>query len=111
MNVDIERALKSLRKVRKAMKDLSGDTSPEQVHALRTQARRVEAIVHALSPAGTGARKLAKAVKPVRRAAGKARDMDVLMAKLLELSSPREEDTQEALVRLGEHLAGVRQRH
>jgi CHAD domain-containing protein len=108
MNVDIERALKSLRRLRTAMKDLSGDTSPEHVHRLRTQARRLEAIVHALSPGDAAARRLLKMVKPVRKASGKVRDMDVLLARLFDLSS---EGAEEALVLLGEHLARVREQH
>jgi CHAD domain-containing protein len=108
MDVDMERALKSLRKLRKAMKDASGDTSPEHIHRLRTQARRIEAIVHALTPGDPEAKRLLKLVKPVRKASGKVRDMDVLLAKLFEISSYGGE---EALVRLGEHLAGVREKH
>jgi len=114
MNVDMERALKSLRKLRTAMKDLSGDTSPEQIHRLRTQARRLEAIVHALSPAEANARRLLKMVKPVRKASGKVRDMDALLAKLFDLSSEGAEEAQEApeaQVRLGEHLARLREQH
>jgi len=108
MNVDMERALKSLRRLRTAMQDLSGDTSPEQIHRLRTQARRLESIVLALSPDEAAARRLLKLVKPVRKASGKVRDMDVILAKLFELSC---EGAEEALVRLGEHLAGVREHH
>jgi CHAD domain-containing protein len=114
MNVDMERALKSLRKLRTAMKDLSGDTSPEQIHRLRTQARRLEAIVHALSPAEANARRLLKMVKPVRKASGKVRDMDALLAKLFDLSSEGAEEAPEApeaQVRLGEHLARLREQH
>lgn len=108
MNVDLERALKSLRKLRKAMKDVRGDTSPEQIHGLRTQTRRVESIVHALSPGEQTADRLRKLVKPVRKAAGKVRDMDVLLAKVFELSNDGDQD---ALVQLSEHLAGAREQH
>jgi len=112
MNVDIERALKSLHKLRTAMKGLSSDTSPEQIHRLRTQARRLESIVPALSPAEANAKRLLKMVKPVRKAAGKVRDMDVLLAKLFDLSSEgAEEAPEDAFVRLGEHLALVREQH
>jgi CHAD domain-containing protein len=111
MNVDMERALKSLHRLRTAMKDLSGDTSPEQIHRLRTQARRLEAIVHALSPGEAAARRLLKLVKPVRKASGKVRDMDVLLAKLFDLSSEGAEEAHEPRVRLGEHLARVREQH
>jgi CHAD domain-containing protein len=108
MNIDIERALKSLRKLRAATKELSGDTSPAHIHRLRTQARRLESIVLALSPGEANARRLLKMVKPVRKAAGKVRDMDALLAKLFDLSS---EGAEEALVRLGERLAGIREQH
>jgi CHAD domain-containing protein len=50
-------------------------------------------------------RLLVKAIKPVRKAAGKVRDMDVLMRNVLTLSN---DHGSEALVRLLEHLAKVR---
>jgi CHAD domain-containing protein len=109
MNVDIEKATRPLRKLRKLLKDLPSHPSPEEVHDLRTRARRLEAIVHALSPdPDRDARRLVKLIKPVRKIAGQVRDMDVFISKLHALTDT---PAGEALVRLTEHLAGVRSKH
>lgn len=109
MNVDTQKAIKPLRKLRKSLNDFPRTPSPEDVHDLRTHTRRLEAIVHALSPKSeAGAAMLLKLVKPVRKAAGKVRDMDVLLAKVFALTG---EPAGEGLLRLAEHLAARRSRH
>ncbi|HWG22292.1 MAG TPA: CHAD domain-containing protein [Terracidiphilus sp.] len=108
MKVEIHKALQPLRKLREVLKDFPAHPSPEDVHTLRTRSRRLEAIVHALSPADApAARRLLKLVKPVRKAAGDVRDMDVLIANLFALS---DQPAAEGMVRLTEHLAGLRNR-
>lgn len=109
MNVDAEKAIKPLRRLRKLLEEFPRDPSPEDVHELRTRARRLEAIVHAI-PAGSDGEtaRLLKLAKPMRKAAGKVRDMDVLLAKLFALT---EEPAGEGLPRLAEHLAALRSRH
>jgi CHAD domain-containing protein len=86
----------------------------EAVHSLRIHARRVEAIAAALMPGDSKlTRRLLKTIRPVRKAAGQVRDMDVLagnartlatnrrsrsVASLLDyLSSKREESARELL--------------
>jgi CHAD domain-containing protein len=55
-----------VRKLRKSFKNLPKDPSPEAVHKLRTQTRRLEAIVTALTPGqNRKARRLLKALTPV----------------------------------------------
>jgi CHAD domain-containing protein len=109
MNADLQKAISPLRRLRKILGDFSAHPSPEDVHDLRTRARRLEAIVHALSPErDPAARRLLKLVKPVRKAAGKVRDMDVMLANLFALS---DEPAGEGLLRLAEHLAKVRSQH
>lgn len=75
--MELEKVEKPIRKLRKAFKRLSDDPRPEDVHALRTQTRRLEAIVATLRivPAKK-AERLLKSVTPVRKAAGEVRDMD-----------------------------------
>lgn len=106
MNVDLERAGKPPRKLQKLLKKLPTDPTPETVHQLRTQTRKLEAILHALSPAEEGnERRLLKLLKPIRRAAGRVRDMDVLIAKTTNLSPHLQS---EGLVRLVQHMGAIR---
>jgi CHAD domain-containing protein len=70
-----------LRELGKSLESLPADPSPQRVHKLRTAARRVEAIAAVFAAAHPGkSRRLAKAIEPVRKAAGDVRDMDVLAA-------------------------------
>jgi len=109
VNVETEKAIKPLVKLRRLLKDFPARPTPEDVHDLRTRARRVEATVHALaSQHDPAARRLLKRIKPLRKAAGKVRDMDVLLAKLPGLCGMSAGD---GLVGLGEHLRELRRRH
>ena len=106
MALELDHVEKPLRQMRKLLKSLADDPAPEEVHRLRTRARRIEAAAGALRDADEKTtRRLLKAIKPVRRAAGDVRDMDVLTAKLLEM--PREANG-EPLVKLVEHLGTAR---
>ena len=109
VETDLDKARKPGKKLRKLLKDFPRDPSPEDVHALRTGTRKVEATVHALFPEDDrDAKKLLKAMKPVRKAAGHVRDMDVLIANAFTVHA----DTgQECRVKLVEYLAGLRRKH
>lgn len=91
------------RKLRKQLNTFPSNPKPEDVHSLRTQTRRLEATVAALE---LGQKKesqeLVRIIKPVRKAAGKVRDMDVLIGDVLTISG---EPADEAAIRLVEHLA------
>jgi CHAD domain-containing protein len=79
------------------------------VHSLRTQARRLEATVAATALGrDKGSRLLLKLITPVRKAAGKVRDMDVLIGDALTLADSH---SSESMVRLVEHLARMRVKH
>jgi len=106
MDIDLAEAGKPPQKLRKLLKHLSPEPDPETVHELRTQTRKLEAVLHALSPRNTSeARHLLRLMKPVRRAAGRVRDMDVLIAKATSLSSPAQS---EGVIRLIEHMSAIR---
>jgi CHAD domain-containing protein len=97
------------RKLRKQLKELSSNPLPAEVHSLRTQARRLEATVAAVAPdRNKASRRLLKLITPVRKAAGKVRDMDVLIGDVLTLP---DDLGGESLVRLVEHLARKRVKH
>lgn len=106
MKLQPDHVEKPLKKLRRQLSGFPSNPRPEQVHSLRTHARHLEATVAALvMDEEEPSRRLLKAIKPVRKAAGKVRDMDVLMADVLTLS---ENHGSEALVRLLEYLARVR---
>jgi len=74
-------ARKPIRDLRKALQALHKDLPQKAVHELRTRTRKVEAIFAAIPlPPKHCPRKLLKALKPLRKAAGRVRDMDVLVA-------------------------------
>ncbi len=103
-----EKAVQSLRKLRKQMKKAARQPSPKQVHAIRTKSRRVEALVHAFRlDSKCKGKPLLKAIEPVRKKAGKVRDMDVLIGFATTLSNEGEE---QCLIQLLEHLASIRVR-
>ncbi len=85
MTLETEKALKPLNKLRKLLKRFPEAPRPQQVHKLRTATRRLEASLEALSFAPHETRHLLKLTATVRKAAGKVRDMDVLMEHVLSL--------------------------
>ena len=106
MEIVRKSAEKPLKKLRKALKSLPGDPSAKNVHELRTQTRRLEAIADALMlEKKRTTRRLMKTVTPVRKAAGGVRDMDVLVGNVLAMAQDRRD---ESLIRLIEHLGEQR---
>jgi CHAD domain-containing protein len=100
------RVEKPFRKLRKQLNAFHGDPGPEDVHSLRTQTRRIEATFAALVlDRNEEPHRLIELITPVRKAAGKVRDMDVLIGDVLTLSR---DHANESLVRLAEHLAKIR---
>jgi CHAD domain-containing protein len=109
VKLQLDQVEKPLRKLREQLKTFSSDPRPADVHSLRTQARRLEATVAAVALGHNKAsRRLRKLITPVRKAAGKVRDMDVLIADLLTLADSHRS---EGMVRLVEHLARMRVKH
>lgn len=106
MKLDPSSVQKPLRKLRKQLNALRPNPRPEDVHSLRTQTRKLEATVAALVlDREKESRRLIKLITPVRKAAGKVRDMDVLVGDALTLSG---DHPGEGLVRLVEHLSKMR---
>jgi CHAD domain-containing protein len=106
MAMELERAQEPLGKLRKSLKRLPNKLRPNEVHRLRTQARRIESIAAALALSGKKeTRRLLESIKPIREAAGGVRDMDVLTGTALGLP---EEFHDESLGRLVEYLKSAR---
>jgi len=84
---ELEKVEKALRDLSKSLKGLSRKPRPEQVHKLRTSARRVQAIAAALPRIlPKTSRRLVGSIEPLRKTAGRVRDMDVLAANLRKLA-------------------------
>jgi CHAD domain-containing protein len=108
MAIDAEKIHKSLRKVRKLAVKLPKDPSPEEVHKLRTSARKLEAIFSALAlDSQKNERQLIKEVRRIRKRAGKVRDLDVLTGDLATVHVDGETECQVLLL---EHLGGERRK-
>lgn len=106
MIFDANKAEKAFRKLQKSLKPISKRPSPKRIHNLRTRTRRVEAVLHALmldrDPSG---KRLLRRLAPIRKKAGKVRDIDVLIGYTTTLDSKNED---ECLIQLIEHLGSVR---
>jgi CHAD domain-containing protein len=97
-----------LRKLRKALKDFPKVPAPEEVHALRTSARRVEAAIQAFQLERKAVvADLFKLLKPIHRTAGTVRDMDVLVGFSSTLTHSAQDD---CLISLLEDLAHRRRK-
>ncbi len=75
MPTDRDKTNLLFRKVGRAAEKLVKQPTPENVHAFRTSARRLETLVNALTP--NQHRKLLKQLRRFRRRAGALRDVDV----------------------------------
>lgn len=106
MELEVGSVRRPIRQLRKSLKSLPGNPSVKDVHDLRTRARRLKTIITAYMPDKKKRnRRLLKTLKPVCKAAGAVRDMDVLAAKARGLGVRRHDDS---LALLLEHLQAMR---
>jgi CHAD domain-containing protein len=109
MPLEVDRFQKPVRKLRKFLKKMSPRPTPGKVHDFRTNTRRVEASVAALSlDSKRNGRRLLKELARVRKKAGKVRDMDVLTGFA---SSLHPKDENDCAVQLLEHLGARRENY
>jgi CHAD domain-containing protein len=108
MSLDFKELVKPIRKVRKALKRAPRQPSPEQVHDIRTQSRRLEASLAAikLDQQKLG-RRVLETTTPIRKKAGKVRDMDVLTGFASTLANDPHD---QCLIRLLTYLGAERVR-
>ena len=103
MPLDVDRIQQSVRRVRKFLAKAPKNPPPQEIHDLRTSARRLEATVEALGlDSKRREKRLLRDLEQVRKRAGKVRDMDVFTGHLLAL--PQMENETECLIELAEHL-------
>jgi CHAD domain-containing protein len=105
---DPNRVLKPARKLRKLIGKLGRRPAPEEVHQLRTAARRFETLLETFSAEDGSVKSLLKHVRSCRKRAGKVRDMDVLTEYASKVRVAGEE---ECAVRLLEYLGAARHKH
>ena len=104
--IDHARTQSLFRKLEKLLTH-QGSASPERVHHVRTTVRRLEAVLQVCFPEPTSRlKKLERALKTVRRRAGRVRDLDVQMSALRGLKIGREGDRKSNLL---SHLAEERE--
>jgi len=88
MALDAKKLEQPLLKLRKLLREASRVPGQDEVHDIRTNTRRVEAVVEALHLyKQRKGRRVLKAVTPIRKSAGVVRDMDVLTGFSATLSS------------------------
>lgn len=106
MQLVLKQVRKPIRELRKSLQDLPASVPRIAVHNLRTRSRRLEAISVALLPRDdVEARRLLKSIRPLRKAAGTVRSMDVLESKVLSLSRQHPDPS---LKKLLKHLQATR---
>src|SRR5262249_30256094 len=96
-----------LRKLRRSLKRAQKSLTPEDVHKLRTRARRVVSLSDAHSLPSLNKSNLAKPLKRLRKRAGRVRDMDVLTAHLAAMHSDEDPSCRTQLL---EYLGAKRYR-
>lgn len=100
--VEIEKLRRSIHRLTGSLKRISKDPTSEDVHKLRTEIRRLEAILSAIKIEDKAVPdRLLKLLAPIRKASGHVRDMDVLIVLTLSLSKTgADKDRAELLGRL-----------
>jgi CHAD domain-containing protein len=110
MALDFQRARKPVRKLRKLLKKMSAEPTPEQIHDFRTNSRSMEATLQAFGLENSGLRRrVLKPLSQLRKRAGKIRDMDVLTTYAASVHT--EDGEQDCAVQLLEHLGAQRRKY
>ena len=106
MELEFDNVRRPIRQLRKLLKSLPSNPLVKDVQELRKRARRLETIITAYMPDKKKRnRRLLKTLKPVFKAAGVVRDMDVMTTKARGLGSRRRNDSVTPLL---EHLQAMR---
>jgi CHAD domain-containing protein len=108
MALNPDRLLKPVKKLRKLVKKLDNQPTPDEVHDLRTNTRKFEAMFEALALDGQRLGKsVLKDLGRFRKRAGKVRDMDVLTSFA---SNVRVQGEDECSTQLLEYLGARRKK-
>jgi len=114
MSLDHDQVMKPVNKLRKLISRIDANSTPDDVHDLRTNIRRFEAMSEALFPderkiegGGRKRKTILKDLDRLRKRAGKVRDLDVLTQAAATIHPKGEE---QCSVQLLEHLGAERER-
>lgn len=108
MTIDEQRIFRPFLKIRSSLQDLPPHPTPEQVHKLRIQLRRVEAALDALGlDSRRVGRRTLRHARSFRRLSGKIHDMDVLTALAASLQA---RDCEQYRIELLEYIGARRYR-
>ena len=108
MPLDSRELSQRLQNLRRSLDRFPKDSSPDEVHLLRSSTRRVESILQALDMnSSENEEKLLARLKSVRARAGKVRDMDVLTAYVVAFGL---KDDPNCVIRLLQNLSMERYR-
>lgn len=110
MEASTSPAKQVVRRLSRAIADVSRKSSPERVHKLRTSIRRVEVLVASAAMAEKRQQKARKLLKKLRRRAGKIRDIDVQSAALESVNIGREEKLKRELLGEFERVRSKREK-
>ncbi|HWD00023.1 MAG TPA: CHAD domain-containing protein [Candidatus Sulfopaludibacter sp.] len=107
--MDRDRLLKPVKKLTKLLRKMRRQPTPDEVHDLRTNARRFEAMFKAVALDARGMDDAAlKSLDRLRKRAGKVRDLDVLTSYAAPIRPKGEGECQ---VQLLEHLGARRRKY
>jgi len=111
MPLDQKQSRHIFAKLERQLSKLPGQAAPENVHRFRTYSRRVEALLHELTPKPSGnTKKLLKALAELRKKAGRIRDLDVQTSALGGLKLPQAAGQKAQLLRTLAEERGKRQK-
>ena len=105
MALDPREVQKPLSKLRKLLKKMPKQPTPDQVHDLRTNSRRIATVKALQLDRKRKGKRVLKTLTPLRKRAGRVRDMDVLTGFAAGLSA---NGNQEAVVQLLDRLGETR---
>ncbi|MBZ5645643.1 MAG: CHAD domain-containing protein [Acidobacteriia bacterium] len=111
MPIDRQRNQMLCRRLSRLLNQVADKPQPDTVHQFRTTARRIEALLEALSPdPDKNQRRLTKRVVKLRRRAGRVRDIDVQMAALRSLKIGRDAQRKDRLMQALAELRSKREK-
>lgn len=109
MAISSERGKAAFRKMERQLHRVSSTLSPEAIHGFRTSTRRLQTLLEEILPErNRNQKKLLRLLNPIRKRAGKVRDIDVQLSALRSLKSPQEPRRKTQLI---QRLIDIRAKH
>jgi CHAD domain-containing protein len=91
MAISSERGKSGFRRMERSLQGISSDLDPDSIHNFRTMSRRLQTLFQELLPERSrNQKKLLQLLNPIRKRAGRVRDIDVQLAALRSLKTSQE---------------------